>query len=320
MPMHEIGWEPCEGEAKWRGPLRAFAGGSARSWQAASPCSSLLLSSARPLAQRRPPSNGLGSPSPLRRPIARAPPRSGSPGIGRVRSTTNFSESSLDTNLWVPQLTATSGYIAGPDCYVDTPQTISLSGGYLNLSVARVPKFKCVGAYSSSYVAGMVSTSGKFTQTYGAFEVNAKLPTATIGGLQETFWLYPQTLTYGAWPDSGEIDFAEFYSDFSTLDIPYIHYSQSSSDPDATTDKCTITPNQFNTYGVDWTPTSLTILYNGQVCLVDHPTTGSEPFNEPFFLVLTQALGLTGPNAVTAKTPLPATTSIDWVRAWSPAA
>ncbi len=231
-----------------------------------------------------------------------------------------FSESSLDTNLWVPQLTATSGYIAGPDCYVDTPQTISLSGGYLNLSVARVPKFKCVGAYSSSYVAGMVSTSGKFTQTYGAFEVNAKLPTATIGGLQETFWLYPQTLTYGAWPDSGEIDFAEFYSDFSTLDIPYIHYSQSSSDPDATTDKCTITPNQFNTYGVDWTPTSLTILYNGQVCLVDHPTTGSEPFNEPFFLVLTQALGLTGPNAVTAKTPLPATTSIDWVRAWSPAA
>jgi hypothetical protein len=34
---------------------------------------------------------------------------------------------------------------------------------------------------------------------------------------------------------------------------------------------------------------------------------------------LTQALGLSGSNAVNANTPLPATTTIDWVRAWTPA-
>jgi hypothetical protein len=32
---------------------------------------------------------------------------------------------------------------------------------------------------------------------------------------------------------------------------------------------------------------------------------------------LTQALGI-GANAVTAATPLPATTQIDWVRVWEP--
>jgi beta-glucanase (GH16 family) len=229
-----------------------------------------------------------------------------------------FSGTSLNTSLWQPQLTANSLYVAGPDCYVNNPSTISESGGLLNLSVVKVPQFACVGSYSSQYEAGMVTTSGRFKQTYGAFEVNAKLPTGTTPGLQETFWLYPQTLTYGKWPASGEIDFAEFYSQYLNSDIPYIHYSLSGSDPNVTAYNCTINPTQFNTYGVDWTPTSITILYNGNVCLVDHPINGPAPFNEPFFIALTQALGL-GTNAPTANTPLPATTQIDWVRAWSQA-
>ena len=95
-----------------------------------------------------------------------------------------------------------------------------------------------------------------------------------VEGLQETFWLYPQNLTYGAWPASGEIDFAEFYSEFPGLDVPYVHYSQSSTDPNATSYDCIINQDAFNTYGVDWTPTSITVMYNGQPCLVDHPTHG----------------------------------------------
>ncbi len=136
-----------------------------------------------------------------------------------------FNGTSLNTGLWVPQLTARSGYVAGPDCYVNDPSTISESGGYLNLSVRRVAPFSCVPGYTTDYVAGMVSTYGLFDQTYGAFEVSAKLPPSTVSGLQETFWLYPQTLTYGKWPDSGEIDFAEFYSEYPGFDIPYIHYA-----------------------------------------------------------------------------------------------
>jgi len=71
--------------------------------------------------------------------------------------------------------------------------------------------------------------------------------------------------------------------------------------------------------GVDWTPSAITVLSNGQACLVDHPRTGSERFDPPCFIALTQALGV-GTNAVTpGVTGLPATTRIDWVRAWSPA-
>ena len=243
----------------------------------------------------------------------------GLPGGWNCTFDDEFNGTSLNTRLWVPQLTARSGYVAGPDCYVNDPGTISESGGYLNLSVRRVAPFTCVPGYTSDYVAGMVSTYGLFDQTYGAFEVSAKLPPSTVAGLQETFWLYPQTLTYGKWPNSGEIDFAEFFSQYPGFDIPYIHYAQSSSDPNATTHTCTINQNTFNTYGVDWTPTSITILYNGTTCLVDHPTTGSRPFDQPFFIALTQALGI-GTDAAGPSTPVStATTQVDWVRAWSPA-
>ena len=230
-----------------------------------------------------------------------------------------FNGTSLNTGLWVPQLTARSGYVAGPDCYVNDPSTISVSGGYLNLSVRRVAPFTCAPGYTSDYVAGMVSTYGLFHQAYGAFEVNAKLPPSTVSGLQETFWLYPQTLTYGPWPNSGEIDFAEFFSQYAGFDVPYIHYAQSSGDPNVTAHTCTINQNTFNTYGVDWTPTSITLLDNGTTCLVDHPTTGSKPFDQPFFIALTQALGI-GTNAAGPGAPVStATTQVDWVRAWSPA-
>lgn len=228
-----------------------------------------------------------------------------------------FDGTSLNTGNWQPQLTATSGYITGgPDCYVNNPNTISVSGGHLNLSALKVAPFTCVPGYVSQYQAGMVTSSKLFSQTYGAFEVRAKIPAASVPGLQETLWLYPQNLTYGPWPASGEIDFAEFYSQYSTLDVPYIHYALSVADPNVTAYNCTIDPTQFNTYEVDWTSSAITILYNGRTCLVDHPIAGPAPFNEPFFIALTQALGL-GTNAPTANTPLPATTQVDWVRAWS---
>jgi beta-glucanase (GH16 family) len=247
----------------------------------------------------------------------------GLPGTWNCTFDDEFNGTSLNTNTWVPQETASSGYVNGATaCYVNSPDTISVSGGYLNLTARQVAPFSCPdgsNTFTTSYEAGMVSTSGLFDQTYGAYEVNAKLPASVIQGLQETFWLYPQTLTYGPWPDSGEIDFAEYYSDFPGLDVPYIHYSQSSTDLNATSYSCVINQNAFNTYGVDWTPTSLTVLYNGTPCLVDTPSTGSEPFDQPFFIALTQALGV-GTNAFTpGVTELPATTQIDWVRAWEPA-
>ena len=69
----------------------------------------------------------------------------------------------------------------------------------------------------------------------------------------------------------------------------------------------------------------MTVFINGVACetetwspYVSAPDSGSEPFNKPFFVALTSALGIDLPgdaaNAVTAATQVPATTRIKSVR------
>ena len=46
------------------------------------------------------------------------------------------------------------------------------------------------------------------------------------------------------------------------------------------------------------------------------PLVGSQPFEQPFFVALTQALGVGSNEFGPATTPLPATTEVDYVHVW----
>jgi beta-glucanase (GH16 family) len=241
----------------------------------------------------------------------------------------------LNRSWWVPQVTGNSGFETGPlpllaaACYEDSPQTISVANGVLQLTVRRAPSPMLCAGELTDYVGGMVTTYQRFTQAYGRYEVRAQLPAATTRGLQETLWLWPANDTlYGSWPRSGEIDFGEFFSDQPSVDIPYVHYDFSSLSVSAITDTnvvtspgCPIIQGQYNDYAVTWEPGKLTMTVNGAICVVDNyvPNGGlgsPAPFDQPFFIALTQALG-SGANAFNPiHTPLPATTSIDYVRVW----
>jgi beta-glucanase (GH16 family) len=243
-----------------------------------------------------------------------------------------FSGTSIDPSKWVTVTTADSGFTSGNApylaCYEDSPNNVSESGGYLHLTVRKeAARVKCRGT-TTQYTAGEVSSMGLFSQTYGRFEVRAQVPAPAVKGLQETFWLWPNNDTkYGSWPGSGEIDFAEFYSKYSDRVIPYIHYRYAKYTADPATNSNTVTNNTgclidsgFHDYVVDWEPGTITLSYDGQVCVLDHYAPSNvkspAPFDQPFFLTLTQALGVY-PNSPTTATPLPATTLVDYVRVWS---
>jgi beta-glucanase (GH16 family) len=243
-----------------------------------------------------------------------------------------FTGTTFNASQWTPVVTATSGYTSGRTaCFVNSPNNISVGGGYLSLTARQEAKpFTCtdpMGSFTTQYTSGDLSTTGLFSQAYGRFEVNAKVPSTAIKGLQSSFWLYPQVENrFGAWPASGEIDIAETYSQYAGLAVPYIHYLggpvvKATSTNVVTATNCKIVANQFNDYVVEWTPGTITMIYNGQTCLVDHwtpasPESGLEPFNQPFFVNLTQALGLGSNQFNAATTPLPATTEIKYVRVW----
>lgn len=242
--------------------------------------------------------------------------------------TDEFDGSVLDTTKWAAQQTAISGFRSGPACFKSSTANVSVANGLLNLTARQeATPFVCrspEGDFASQYTSGSVSTFGTFSQAYGRFEVRARLPAATVRGLQEAIWLWPVNSTkYGPyWPMSGEIDIAEVYSVLPDRAIPYIHYVPARVDYSVTNNYCMIADiSQLHTYVVEWTPAAITVIYDGHTCLVDNwypawPQVRPQPFDQPFMIALTQALGV-GYNAFDpAATPLPATTQVDYVHVW----
>ncbi len=235
----------------------------------------------------------------------------------------------LNTSWWTPELSATTRFATGPPsdyvCYVDSRDNIAVHGGALHLTVRKEPQPVNCSWFHSPYTGGMVSTVHGFHQTYGRFEIRALLPQATVAGLDQTLWMWPvNDKLYGAWPGSGEIDIAESWSNHPTVVASWVHYNVDPSRVDAATHTntyeniCQIDPTRYNTYVLVWSPGNLTVSINGQTCMEDNYAasglTSPRPFDQPFFISLTQGLDPAAFNP--ALTPLPATISIDYVRAW----
>jgi beta-glucanase (GH16 family) len=235
----------------------------------------------------------------------------------------DFDGSALDRAKWAPQTFFTSGTEDVYACYRDDPSNVSVHDGLLSLTMLKLdaPQPCATGAAPSTLQSGMVTTYHLFSQQYGRFEARIRNTAASAPGLHEVFWLWPDD-RYSAinWPTSGEIDVSETYSVYDTLSIPFLHYQpipqggSEASEPGVNTAwNCTAYRGLWNTYTVEWTPSSITILVNGQTCLVN--TSADPAFQKPYIISLTQGLGTTG-NEMTADTPFPASMDVDYVRVW----
>lgn len=237
-----------------------------------------------------------------------------------------FAGTKLDSTKWTAVTTAQTGLAYANACFVDSTNNIYVSGGALNLTARKEHQaIQCAKPYapfSTRYTAGEVATTGRFSQTYGLFAVRAKFPAATVAGLQSSLWMWPQNLYSTGL--HGEIDIAEEYSAYADRVIPYLHYTYDTATTNTLTNTNVVTRNcmlptvsSFHDYVAQWDSATITIYIDGKVCMQDNVrASGTSPFDQPFFLALTQALG-SGTNAFSpTTTPLPATTVVDWVRAW----
>jgi beta-glucanase (GH16 family) len=236
----------------------------------------------------------------------------------------NFDGATLDSKKWTLQDTTKTGFYTGDECYQPDADNIGVSGGALQLTARKVAKFSCkspYGAYDTDVTSGMVTTYGKFAQTYGKYEIRAKFPTYRADGLTSAFWMSPIDHAYGAWPASGEIDVVEWFSGAPKNVIPTLHYTGSGWDDSNW--NCELPDvSQFHTYGVEWTSTKMRFYYDGELCFARSwtptNTKAPAPFDKRFGLVLQQGASAAGaPNGRTAATTFPATMSIDYVKAWS---
>ncbi len=238
----------------------------------------------------------------------------------------DFDGTTLDGTRWAVTQTGHSGFRFGGECYVDDPANVSVADGRLRLTVRDTGRtFTCrssVDAFRTRYTGAMVTTAARFAQAYGRFEVRARFVAEPVTGVHSAIWLWPSAKKYGAWPRSGEIDIAEYYTRTPDRVIPFVHYASARPDPTATNTRCLVKrPDRFHIYAAEWTPQTITITIDGRPCMStawDRPGPYEKPipFDRPFHLNLTQALGI-GQNAFEpGVTPLPATMEVDHVRAW----
>lgn len=229
----------------------------------------------------------------------------------------NFNGTALSATRWSVLTSRSTNFGTRPDCFVNSPKNVAVSGGILRLTTRRTASFACTSGSSSYRATGTsatVSTVGKFAQTYGRFQMRAKWSYTAKPGLQGSFWMWPKDTSGTLWPITGELDVAEWFSKYPDRAIPYVHSGTSWLSPStATNNYCILAnPADWHTYTLEWTSSKIRISYDGKICLTAN---GGAPFNKPYVFSLTQAFGI-GKNAPSAETPFPATLQVSYVRVW----
>lgn len=129
----------------------------------------------------------------------------------------DFGEGELDRAKWTPEESCWGGGNNERQCYVDSPDNISVADGVLRLVAqpqvhtgqlfpATMPLGKGE-TRTQAYTSGKITTRGLHAWTYGRFSARLKLPEGQ--GAWPAFWMMPEHDAYGLWPLSGEIDIME---------------------------------------------------------------------------------------------------------------
>jgi beta-glucanase (GH16 family) len=190
-----------------------------------------------------------------------------------------------------------------------------LGNGVLDVNATYVGPGKTPGGGSLSYDSGLMTTQGSFSQQYGYFEMRAELPQGS--GMWPAFWmLTDNSYLPGNWPP--ELDVLEAFgataadgeggANQAHWDVHSTNTSQQAGG------WATVNANQYNsynTYGVLWTPQTLTFYYDGQK-VAQTPTPSD--FAQKMYLIANLAVGGTWPGFATGEN---ATMKIDYIRAFS---
>lgn len=176
-----------------------------------------------------------------------------------------------------------------------------VSNGVLEIRAEPAPPNARPALHGYRYTSGVITTQPSFAQTYGYFEMRAKLPRGK--GVWPAFWLLPADLS---WPP--EVDIMESVGDPSKY---YVTYHSSVAKDGGT--EVPISPDAFHTFAVSWDSKDVIWFVDGRE--VKRLPTPAD-MHKPMFMVANLALGGDWAGQPDASTPFPAKLSIDYIRAY----
>lgn len=188
------------------------------------------------------------------------------------------------------------------------PQTLRVENGVLILSAHRLDPRDRSAAWDYEYASGMVSAHRLYRQTYGYFEMRARLPSGR--GLWPAFWLLPQS---GRWPP--EIDVLEALGHDTQTYYASYHANAAGVRSTRTSriDRDADLSQGFHDYGVLWTADFLIYYFDAEE-VARYPTPAD--MHEPMYMLLNLAVGGVWAGPPDDVTVFPARYEIDFVRAY----
>lgn len=190
------------------------------------------------------------------------------------------------------------------------PWTIDNGTLLLTLDLAPENVRPLINGYK--YTSGEINTFHGFSQTYGYFEMRAKVP--AVSGLWSAFWLQREN---GAWPP--ELDIMEILGRAPTILHVNCHTRlnarHGAGDGDISESTPVTIPDAslaFHTYGVDWEAKTITWYFDRQpVAKIPTPV----DMHQPMYIQADLAGG--GPWAKDIDdSRLPASLAIDYIKAY----
>lgn len=217
-----------------------------------------------------------------------------------------FNATSLDTNKWAPHYCKPA--TINNELQAFLPDNFEFSGTTLRI---RSDNREFNG---KNYTSGAITSFGRFSQTYGYFEMRAKVPEGR--GFWPAFWMLPQSQ---AWPP--EIDIMEILTQDPRIIHQTLHYNNpalaTTANPLGKTanGKAFTGPDfsyDYHTYAVSWRPEALIFYVDG---IERHRITSFVP-NTPMYILANTAVGGNWPVAPDFTTLFPAYFDIDYIRAY----
>ncbi|CAN5155351.1 hypothetical protein BH10PSE4_BH10PSE4_07280 [soil metagenome] len=183
----------------------------------------------------------------------------------------------------------------------------SLSGGVLTITAAKTTAATKDLLYGYDYTSGLLTTQPSFAQTYGYFEMRAKMPSGS--GAWPAFWLLPTSGSNPPEVDILEVKGADPNSSYLTLHDLALPGTQLQS--------VAYTPNaasQFHTYGLRWDADYITWFIDGSEV---YKTATPADMHQSMYILIDLAVGGAFGGTVDEAALLSTNLQLDYVRAYA---
>jgi len=224
-----------------------------------------------------------------------------------------FDGSALNTQDWNYEQGGSGWGNHELENYTNRLQNVFVSAGNLIIE-ARKESYG-----GNDYTSGRLTTYNKQQFTYGRIDIRAKLPVSK--GMWPALWMLGSNISTVPWPGCGETDIMELIGTNPKQVVGSMHWKQQDGATGTYNNAYSLSSQdfsqEFHVFSVIWKKDSLQFLVDDHAYVngsISNVSSGTYPFNNPFFFIFNVAVGGDWPGSPDGTTVFPQRMFVDYVR------